>query len=72
MITNLSLPQQIENRLLLLAQELGRKEDDLIQEAIVNYLEDWEDIRDAQERLSNPPQRYLTLEEVEQELDLDD
>lgn len=32
----------------------------------------FEDIKDAQERLLNPPDRYLTLEEVEKELDLED
>ncbi len=34
------------------------------------YLEDLENIQEAQNRLGNPPERYLTLEEVEQELGL--
>jgi hypothetical protein len=33
-------------------------------------LEDFEDIQDAKDRLSNHPERYLTLAEVEQELGL--
>ena len=38
----------------------------------MNYLEEFEDIKDAQERLSNRPNRYLSLEEVEKELGLAD
>lgn len=69
MIKNINLSQDIEKRLFTISQEMGRKEDDLIEEAIITYLEDFEDIKDAQERLSNPPDRYFTLEEVEEELD---
>jgi len=65
MTTNIYLSPQIENRLLILAQELGKKEDELIQEAIINYLEDWEDFITARKRLINRPEHYLTLEEVE-------
>ncbi len=45
MITNVNLPAQIENRLLLLAHELGKREEELIQEAIINYLENWEKLK---------------------------
>ncbi len=69
---NLNLSPDLENRLFVLAQQVGRKQDELIQEAIINYLEDFEDLKDANQRLSNPPDRYLTLEEVEQELGLED
>ena len=44
----------------------------MILEAIINYLEELEDIKDVQERLSNPPAHYLFLEEVEKELGLAD
>jgi RHH-type rel operon transcriptional repressor/antitoxin RelB len=53
-----------------ISQQIGRTETELIEEAILNYLEDLEDIQEAQNRLGNPPERYLTLEEVEQELGL--
>jgi hypothetical protein len=38
----------------------------------MNYLEDFEDIQEAQIRLSTPPDRYLSLEEVDKELGLAD
>jgi RHH-type rel operon transcriptional repressor/antitoxin RelB len=53
-----------------ISQQIGRTETELIEEAILNYLEDLEDIQEAQNRLGNSPERYLTLEEVEQELGL--
>jgi RHH-type rel operon transcriptional repressor/antitoxin RelB len=53
-----------------ISQQIGRTETELIEEGILNYLEDLEDIQEAQNRLENPPERYLTLEEVEQELGL--
>ncbi|GEM_PF-3346438 len=70
MIKNINLSQDIHTRLFAISRQVGRKEDDLIEEAIITYLEDFEDIKDAQERLFNPPDRYLTLEEVEEELGL--
>ena len=71
MIHNLSLPKEIQHSLGILSKKLGREEDDLVREAVIRYLEDLEDILDAEERLSNPPERYFTLKEVEQELGLD-
>jgi len=64
MIKNIELSQDIEKRLFIIAQQIGRKEDELIQEAIINYLEDLEDIKDVQDRLVNLPEQYLTLEEA--------
>ena len=72
MIKNINLSQDIQKRLLAISQQIGREEDELIKEAIINYLEDYEDIKDAQERITNLPNRYLSLEEVENELDLAD
>lgn len=70
-MVTLSLSSQIENRLSILAHELGKKEEELLQDAIINYLEDLEDIRDAEYRLDNP-ESYLTLDELEKSLDLED
>jgi RHH-type rel operon transcriptional repressor/antitoxin RelB len=72
MIKNVNLSPEIESRLSVISQQIGLGEDELILEAIINYLEDFEDIKDAQERLSNPPEHYLSLEEVEKELGLAD
>ena len=68
----INLSSEIASRLSLISQQIGKEEDRLVEEAIINYLEELEDIQDAQERLSNPPNRYFSLEEVEQELGLVD
>ena len=70
MSTTINLSNGIYSRLMAISQQIGRTETELIEEAIINYLEDLEDIQSAQNRLVNPPERYLTLEEVEQELGL--
>ena len=70
MSTTINLSNGIHSRLMAISQQIGRTETELIEEAILNYLEDLEDMQDAQNRLGNPPERYLTLEEVEQELGL--
>ena len=69
---NLTISPDIENRLLMVSQQLGRPETELVQEAVLSFLEDVEDIQDAQQRLQHPPERYLTLKKVEQELGLAD
>jgi RHH-type rel operon transcriptional repressor/antitoxin RelB len=67
---NLSLSPQTENRLSLIAYQLGKKENELIEEAIINYLEELEDIREAEYRLNNPDS-YFTLEQLEKNLGLE-
>jgi hypothetical protein len=44
----------------------------LLEEAVLSFLEDLEDFQDTQQRLQHPPEHYLTLKEVEQELGLAD
>lgn len=70
-MVTLSLSSQIENRLSILAHELGKKKEELLQDAIIIYLEELEDVRDAEYRLDNP-ESYLTLDELEKSLDLGD
>lgn len=70
MSTAINLSNGIHSRLMAISQQIGRTESELIEEAILNYLEDLEDIQETQNRLGNSPERYLTLEEVEQELGL--
>lgn len=69
---NLSLSPQLENRLSILAQELGKQEAELIEEALINYMEDLEDMKDAKERLQDSLESYLTREEMEKRLGLED
>ena len=68
MIKAINLTESVEERLLAICQKMGCKENELIEQAVLNYLEDFEDIQDANDRLSNRPENYLTLAEVEQEL----
>ena len=70
MIKAINLTESIQERLLAICQQMGCQENELIEEAVLNYLEDFEDIQDANDRLSNRPENYLTLAEVEQELGL--
>ena len=49
MIKTINLAENIEERLLAICQQIGREENELIEEAILNYLEDLEDSRDAQD-----------------------
>jgi predicted DNA-binding protein len=72
MMTIVELSTGIENRLLAVSQALGRDKSELIEEAVLNFLEDFEDSQDAQFRLDNLPEQYLTLQAVEQELGLAD
>ena len=69
------LPEDIEKRLADLAKATGRTKTFYVREAILEYLDDLEDIYLAEKRLG---QHYLgkdkgkTLEEVERELGLVD
>jgi len=65
------LPDEIENRLANLAMKTGRTKTFYAREAIMNYLDDIEDIYISTERLKNPGKCY-TQAEVEKALGLDD
>ena len=65
------LPKEIEDRLSALAAKTGRSKTYYAREAILEYLDDMEDIYLVLDRLENPGRR-MTMEEVEKELDLDD
>jgi RHH-type rel operon transcriptional repressor/antitoxin RelB len=67
---SIRLDPKIEKRLEALAARTGRTKSYYVREAILEHLEDMEDRYLAIERLENPSQRW-TLEEVEQELDLE-
>jgi RHH-type rel operon transcriptional repressor/antitoxin RelB len=64
------LPEEIEKRLEELAKSTGRTKTYYAREAILTHLEDMEDYYLAEKRLKNPSRRW-TLEELEQELDLE-
>ena len=64
------LPEDIEARLAALAAKTGRTKTFYAREAILEYMDDMEDKYLAINRLENPGKRW-TLEELEQDLDLD-
>ena len=63
------LPKDIEKALLKVSLEVGESVDHCVREAIQVYLEDIEDMRIANERLSNPAPRLYTSEDVDRMLD---
>ncbi len=68
------LPEDIERRLEKLAKATGRTKTFYAREAILEHLEDLEDVYLAEQRLialRAGKSRTLTLEEVERELGLD-
>jgi len=64
------LPKDIEERLTALAAKTGRTKTFYAREAILEHLDDMEDKYLAVTRLENPCKRW-TLEEMEQDVDLD-
>lgn len=64
------LPEDIEKRLADLASKTGRTKTFYAKEAILEHLDEIEDKYLAINRLENPGKRW-TLDELEQELDLD-
>ena len=75
MPTSVQLPQDAEKRLEDLARKTGRSKADYITEAVLEYLDDMEDIylaEQALERIRWGEERTYSLEEVERELGLGD
>ncbi len=64
------LPKDIEDRLDRLAKQTGRTKTFYAREAIVEHLEELEDVFLAEARLREPAKRW-TQDELEQGLDLD-
>jgi len=65
------LPEEIENRLNALAEQTGRPKSYYVKEAIENYLEDMEDIFDAEtvyRKVLEGKEDISTLEDVEKRL----
>jgi len=65
---NLEFSQNVQNRLIALSKELHCNINDLVEEAVLDYLADYEDLQEAEARLANPPKRYLNLSQVEKDV----
>ena len=64
------LPEDVEKRLSLLAKKTGRTKTYYVREAVLDHLEALEDVYLALDRLEKPAKRW-SLEDLEQEVDLD-
>ena len=64
------LPEEIETRLAALAAKTGRTKTFYAKEAILEHLDEMEDKYLAINRIENPG-KHWTLDELEQDLDLD-
>ncbi len=63
----IQLPEEIENRLDALAKRTGRSKDSYAREAILEYLDDLEDLYSAEQQMADLRARHLKtvpLEEV--------
>jgi len=68
------LPADMEQRLTILAKETGRKKSFYIKEALMNYLEDMEDIYMAEKAIENirtGQSATISLLDLEKELALE-
>ena len=68
---SIRLPEDVEDRLEKLADMTGRTKTYYAREALIAYIEELEDMYLAMSRLEKP-QGFLSQEEAEKELGLDD
>jgi predicted DNA-binding protein len=68
-MTGVRFEEKIEQRLACVARRMQRSKSNLIREAVLDKLDEWEDLADAIEALARPG-RTWTLEELEQRADL--
>lgn len=64
------LPEEIEHRLDTLAKKTGRTKSYYVREAVIDHIEELEDIYLSLDRLEKPAKRW-SLEELENEIDLE-
>lgn len=64
------LPEEIEKRLDALAKKTGRTKTYYVREAVIDHLEELEDIYLSLDRLEKPAKRW-SLDDLEKEVDLD-
>jgi len=64
------LPDEIEKRLDILAKKTGRTKTYYVREAVIDHLEELEDIYLSLDRLEKPGKRW-SLDDLEKEIDLD-
>lgn len=65
------LPIEVEKRLDVLAKKTGRTKTYYVREAVIDHLENLEDIYLSLDRLEKPGKRW-SLDDLEKEIDLGD
>ena len=68
-MVSIQIQPDIEQRLHKIARQTGQSEGDLVQFALLEYLDEQEDIAVAEDRVKNPGKLY-TAEETKRELGL--
>lgn len=66
---SINLPAEAAEVLTRMARETGRSEEQIALEAILEVLEDWEDLLIAEERIKDPGP-FVSLDEVMRKLEL--
>lgn len=72
---SIRLPEDVENRLAVLAQETGRSKSYYVREAIIEKIDDMEDVYIAEKRLENiraGRSAVISSSELRKELGLDE
>jgi RHH-type transcriptional regulator, rel operon repressor / antitoxin RelB len=67
----LRLPKDIEDRLEALARRTGRTKSYYARKAIIEFIDDLEDVLDAEDVLAASSAEYVTLDQVKAELAAD-
>ena len=60
----LHLPENLGQKLSFIAKEIGISSDACVQEAVLRFVEDYEDARGAEHILNQPAPKTYTTEEV--------
>ena len=67
---SIRLPEEMEARINRLAESTQRSKSFFVKEALTNYLDDMEDYYDVLKRQNDPARNLISLEELENALEL--
>jgi len=67
---SIRLPEEMEARIKRLADSTQRSKSFFVKEALTNYLDDMEDYYDVLKRQNDPTRNLISLEELENALDV--
>ena len=67
---SIRLPEEMEARIKRLAESTQRSKSFFVKEALANYLDDMEDYYDVLKRQNDPTRNLISLEELENALDV--